>query len=79
MFVHAVDLAPVEVGSFFWAGGETGPVLSLPIGRTLRAFAGVSAIVPITRRQAFFRGRPDAVWEQEVVGDRADIGLDATF
>ena len=79
--VHAAELAPVTVGMVPWAGAETGPHLSLPLMRDgpFRLEAGVSAIVPITRREAFVRGRPDVVWEQSVVGGRAELGVGASF
>ena len=78
--VHAAELVPVTVGMVPWAGAETGPHLSLPLlGGPLRLEAGVSAIVPITRREAFVRGRPDVVWEQSVVAGRADLGVGASF
>lgn len=79
VFVHAPDLAPVEVGMFSWVGASTGPSLSIPIGGPVSFEASVSAVVPITRRQAFVRGTADAVFEQSPVAGHADVGLGVTF
>lgn len=79
VFVHAAELAPVEVGAFVWAAAETGPALSIPVAGALRLELSASALVPIVRRQAFVRGQSEALWEQSVVGGRADVGMGATF
>lgn len=79
VFVHAAELAPVEVGVFPWAGIGTGPALSLPIAGPLHLDASLSALVPIARRQAFLRGQTDPIWEQSIVTGQADLGLGASF
>lgn len=79
VFVHSPELAPVEVGAFVWAGAETGPALSIPITGAFRLEIGAVAVVPIVRRQAFVRGQSEPLWEQSVVGGRADVGVGATF
>ena len=79
VFVHAAELAPVEVGAFPWAGAGTGPGLSLPIAGSLHLDAALSALVPLVRRQAFLRGQAEPMWEQSVVTGRADLGLGASF
>jgi hypothetical protein len=79
VFVHEPALAPVEVGMFPWLAAETGPSFSVPVAGALHLEAGLSAILPILRRQAFVRGTPEPLWEQSVVGGRADVGLGASF
>ncbi len=79
VYVHAAELAPVEVGAFPWAGAGTGPALSLPITGPLHLDASISALVPLARRQAFLRGQTDPIWEQSVVTGHADLGLGASF
>ena len=79
VFVHAAELAPVDVGAFAWAAAESGPALSIPVVGALRLEIGVSAFVPILRRQAFVRGQSEPLWEQSVVGGRAEVGVGATF
>jgi hypothetical protein len=79
VFVHAPELAPVEVGMFPWAAAETGPSLSVPLVGGLRLEAGISALVPLLRRQALVRGQSEPVWEQSAVGGRAELGLGAAF
>lgn len=79
VFVHAPELAPVEVGMFPWLGAETGPALSIPLAGRVRLELMASVVVPITRRQAFVRGQAEPLWEQTVLGGRADVGLGATF
>jgi len=77
--VHAPELAPVEVGATPWLGAETGPLVSVPVTGTLRLEAGAAALVPLTRRQAFVRDRPDPAWGQAIVGGRIDLGARAVF
>ncbi|MBS2014299.1 MAG: hypothetical protein JST00_15540 [Deltaproteobacteria bacterium] len=79
VFVHAPELAPVEVGTFPWAALGTGPALAVPLGGRVSLEASVSAVVPLLRRQAFVRGAPEPLFEQAVVAGRADLGLGATF
>ncbi len=79
VFVHAPELAPVDVGAFPWLAIETGPAVSLPIGGRLRLELGVSVVVPLLRRQALVRGISAPIWEQSGAGGRADVGLGATF
>lgn len=79
VFVHAPELAPVEVGMFPWLAAATGPALSIPIGAGLRVELSMNAVVPISRRQAFVRGTADPIWEQSPVAGQADVGLGATF
>ena len=45
VFVHAPELAPVEVGMFSWVGASTGPAVSIPLGGPLSIEASVSAVV----------------------------------
>jgi hypothetical protein len=78
-WVHAPELGPVEVGMFPWGAAETGPALSVPLAGPLRIDANVSGILPIPQRQAFVRGRAEPVWEQAIVGGRADVGIAARF
>ena len=79
VFIHTPELAPVDVGMFPWVAGESGPSASVPLVGPLRLEAGVSALLPLVRRQAFLRGQIDPVWEQSAIGGRAEIGLGATF
>jgi hypothetical protein len=79
VFVHAPELAPVTVGMVPWVGAETGPSVSLPLAGALRLEADLAAVVPITQRQAFARGRPGVVWEQSMVAGRASLGLGVSF
>lgn len=79
VFVHAPELAPVEVGAFPWLAAETGPQVAIPIGGPVRFEIGASAFVPITRRQAFVRGQPEPLWEQAVVAGRGAAGLGVVF
>jgi hypothetical protein len=79
VFVHAPELTPVEVGMCPWSAVESGPAVSLPLVASLRFDAGIAAIVPIVRRQAFLRGQTEPVWEQSTVGGRAELGLRAEF
>lgn len=79
VFVHAPELAPVEVGMFSWFAASTGPALLIPITGPVSIEASVSAVVPITRRQAFVRGTPEPVFEQSPVAGHADVGLGVTF
>jgi len=79
VFVHAPELAPVEVGMFPWAAVEAGPSLSFPLVGPLRLEAGATAIFPLLRRQAFLRGESTPVWEESGVGGRAELGVGAAF
>ena len=79
VFVHAPELAPVEVGAFPWLAGETGPEVAIPLGGAVRFEIGARAVVPLTRRQAFVRGQPDPLWEQSAVAGRAAAGLGVVF
>jgi hypothetical protein len=79
VFVHARELAPVDVGEFAWAAGESGPSLSVRVVGPLHAEASASALVPFVRRQGFLRGRTDPTWEQNLIGGRAELGLGASF
>lgn len=77
--VFAAELAPIDVGVSPWFAAETGPAVSIRAFGPLRLDAGVSAIVPIVRRQALVRGLPGAIWEQSPIGTRADVGIAAVF
>jgi hypothetical protein len=79
VFVHASELAPVDVGMFPWSAAETGPAVSIRAFGPVRLDAGLSGIVPLIRREALVRGLSGAVWEQSAVGGRADIGIAAVF
>ena len=79
VFVHASALTPVDVGTFPWVGAETGPAVSIPLVNSLHLEAGVSVLVPLTRRQALLRGRAEPVWEQSAAVGRADLGLGMHF
>ena len=78
-FVHSRALQPVDVGVFPWLGAEAGVAASLPIAGPATVELGASAVVPLLRRQGFVRGAPAAVWEQEIIAFRADLGLGVIF
>lgn len=73
--LRRTTLRPVEVGAFPWAGAELGPAIAVPLAGPVALAAGVSAIVPITRRQGFVGGAAEPVWEQSPIGGRAELGL----
>lgn len=75
VFVARGALVPIEVGMFPWAAVDTGPALSIPLLGPLRLDLGVSALVPVIRRQAFLRGQSSPAWEQAIVGGRAEVGV----
>lgn len=79
--VHSVDLAPVEVGAFPWAGAETGPSVSIPMpfSSNLRLEAALTALVPFVRRDALVSGRSTPVWTQPWVGAQANLGAGLEF
>jgi hypothetical protein len=78
-FVHSRAVEPVEVGIFPWLGAEAGAGLSLPIAGPATAELGASAVVPFLRRQGLVRSAPAPVWEQGIVGFRADLGVGVIF
>jgi hypothetical protein len=79
VYSHSDELRPRDVGVFPWLGAEVGPVLSVPVFGPLRGELGVSAIVPLLRRQGFIGGRSEPVWEQARVTGRAELGLGMLF
>jgi hypothetical protein len=78
-YVHSEALVPVDVGVFPWFGIEVGPVLSLGVGGPLRIELATSAVMPVVRRQGFERGATEPVWQQAVVGGRAELSLGVLF
>lgn len=79
VYVHSVDLAPVDVGAFAWAAVDAGAMATVPLGKRFRVELGASAIMPLVRRSAFVRGQNDPVWEQNALGGLLEIGLGAGF
>lgn len=75
--LRRTTLRPLEVGVFPWLGAELGPSVALPLDRAgaVAITAGVSAFVPILRRQGLVGGSAEPVWEQSPVGGRAELGL----
>ena len=78
-FVHSRAVEPVDVGIFPWLGAEAGATFALPIAGPAMVELGGSAVVPFVRRQGFVRGAQAPVWEQAIVGFRADLGVGIIF
>lgn len=80
VYVFSPELAPLaDVGMSPWVGVETGPALALPLGGPWRLEISAAAMVPITKRQAFFEGPRALAWEQSVVAGRTGLGFGADF
>lgn len=79
VYVFSPALAPLDVGPTSWVGVETGPALALPVGGPWRVDIVASAMVPITRRQAYFEAPHVLAWEQSAVAGRAGLAFGADF